>query len=657
MKLTKSPRLNFLLGEMNIFSFRDVINNFPYRYENLSYSNEDNIKDKQRIVLFGRIMSTIKVGKSKGLSILSFDFVSAKRKLYKCNIFNRPFYNNDAFKNNDITIIGIYNEKRKEVNIINLYVGLIPKEKSIKPIYHLINGYKPHLYSLLVNKAYEEEKDKIYNLIPAYYRKKYNLVNKNEAIYKLHFPSSKDDLRDALRHLKYEEALLFSLKNKLRNNLLSSNLKRKKEPIDIDICDKFLNVLAFKLSKDQYKAADEIIKDMNDDKPMYRLLQGDVGSGKTVVSLLALYASYLRGDQGALLAPTDSLARQHYNRAKEIFDKLNINVALLVGDMKKSERNRILSDLKDGVIDILIGTHSLFSNDVIYSSLGLVVIDEQHRFGVKQRESLINKGEVSDVLLMSATPIPRTLALSIYGDLDITTIESYPFEKKKIITKIVHSYDDIIFRGIDKMISENRKVYVVAPKIDFSTISDFSIDTLSALFKAKYGDKVGVLTGRMSSLEKDGVLKQFYEGGTTILLSTLVVEVGIDIDSASLMIIYGADSFGLASLHQLRGRVGRDGKDAYCLLVYDEDNEDVLNRLNVLCKTNDGFVISEEDLKNRGAGELAGFKQSGDTDFAFLNVYNDLHIFKVAKEDAKKIIEDKSNEAYKWLFTYLEKNR
>lgn len=657
MKLTQSKKLNYLLGEMNIFSYKDVISHYPYRYESLFISEQEtNLNDKQRVVFFGRIMSEMKVIKKGALTILTFDFLTKKKTLFKGVIYNRPFYNNKHFLSNDVTLIGIYNKERKEINVISLYVGEIKDENKIKPLYHLVKGYPNHHFISLVNKSLEIEKDNIYNLIPSFYRNKYHLINKKAALIKLHNPKNKEDIRQALRHLKYEEALLFSLKNKLHSNLLARKLKAKKEPIDIDICSKFINALPFKLSNDQYNSAKEIIIDMNNNEIMYRLLQGDVGSGKTVVSFLALYANYLRGDQGVLMAPTDSLARQHYKNALNIFTKLNIKVALLVGDMKKEERKQVVNDINDGLIDIIIGTHALFSKDVKYSSLGLAVVDEQHRFGVNQRKLLFSKGDSADILMMSATPIPRSLALSIYGDLDITTINSFPIKKNEIMTRVVKSYDERIFKGIDKMLSENRKVYIVAPTIDFSSMSDFSIDTLSTIFKAKYNEKVGVLTGRMSSEEKSRVLNEFYEGGTDILLSTVVIEVGIDIKTASLMVIYGANNFGLASLHQLRGRVGRDGYKSYCLLVYDDEDEIVLDRLKVLETSNDGFEIAEKDLTNRGPGELAGLRQAGEADFTFLNLYNDIKIFTLARDDAKEILNNKDNLDNKFLIDYLLKS-
>lgn len=657
MKLTQSKKLNYLLGEMNIFSYKDVIFHYPYRYESLFISEQEtNLNDKQRVVFFGRIMSEMKVIKKGALTILTFDFLTKKKTLFKGVIYNRPFYNNKHFLSNDVTLIGIYNKERKEINVISLYVGEIKDENKIKPLYHLVKGYPNHHFISLVNKSLEIEKDNIYNLIPSFYRNKYHLINKKAALIKLHNPRNKEDIRQALRHLKYEEALLFSLKNKLQSNLLARKSKAKKEPIDIDICSKFINALPFKLSNDQYNSAKEIIIDMNNNEIMYRLLQGDVGSGKTVVSFLALYANYLRGDQGVLMAPTDSLARQHYKNALNIFTKLNIKVALLVGDMKKEERKQVVNDINDGLIDIIIGTHALFSKDVKYSSLGLAVVDEQHRFGVNQRKLLFSKGDSADILMMSATPIPRSLALSIYGDLDITTINSFPIKKNEIMTRVVKSYDERIFKGIDKMLSENRKVYIVAPTIDFSSMSDFSIDTLSTIFKAKYNEKVGVLTGRMSSEEKSRVLNEFYEGSTDILLSTVVIEVGIDIKTASLMVIYGANNFGLASLHQLRGRVGRDGYKSYCLLVYDDEDEIVLDRLKVLETSNDGFEIAEKDLTNRGPGELAGLRQAGEADFTFLNLYNDIKIFTLARDDAKEILNNKDNLDNKFLIDYLLKS-
>ena len=449
---------------------------------------------------------------------------------------------------------------------------------------------------------------------------------------------------------------MFSLKNQIIRQQNKSLAKIKKEPIDLSLCKPWLDTLPYSLTEDQKIAAEEIIEDMNQNGLMYRLLQGDVGTGKTLVCFTALYANYIRGDQGALMAPTDSLARQHYENAKKIFADTKLRIALLIGATPASEKKQIYADLEDGTIDLVIGTHALFTKSVIYSSLGLAIIDEQHRFGVNQRILLANKGTHTDLLMMSATPIPRTLALSLYGDLDISTLTSFPNKKREVKTEIVESDDKKIFSLVDKSLKENRQVYVVAPLIDYREDGRYSVDKLYARYALRYKEKVGLLHGNMKSKEKEEVLEKFYSGEVPILVSTPVIEVGIDVKPANLMIIYDASNFGLASLHQLRGRIGRDGTLSHCLLTFDdESDEEGRQRLEVLTKSEDGFVIAEEDMKLRGPGELAGFKQSGIPNFSFLNVVDDYKIFVVARDDAKEIMKNKNNPEYQKIISYAEK--
>lgn len=655
MKLTKSSRLNAMLFDMGIHNQFDVVFHLPKRYENLTPTTQEKYDDKQRIVAFGTIVSALTSINKPHLFISTFDFMSEDHKFFKVVCYNRPYFNSQYSLNDQATIVGSYDLKNKRINLINIYKGRIPSEQYFKPIYQLPNGYQNHLYASLVKRCLNEIKDRIYNDVPSNLRKKYGLIEKKQAIENVHFPKCIDDIKAGLKYLKYEEALFFSLKTQLIKKENQSLAKIKKEPIDIDICTPFIDNLPFKLTNDQYVASQEIIADMNKSSLMYRLLQGDVGSGKTIVSFLALYANYLRHDQGALMAPTDALARQHFQNAYQLFSKLGVNVALLVGSTPSSEKKQILNDLKDGIIDILIGTHALFSKNVIYNSLGLAVIDEQHRFGVNQRLLLASKGDNADLLMMSATPIPRSLALSIYGDLDISTLISFPSQQKKIITKVVKSDNQKIFDGINYILNQNRQVYIVAPLIDYSENKRYSIDSLSAKYILKYPNRVGILHGKMKQEEKEDVLKRFYLGEISILVTTLVIEVGIDVKKASMMVIYDASSFGLASLHQLRGRIGRDGYPSYCFLTYDGDDEEELKKLEVLQKTQDGFVIAEEDLKLRGPGELSGIRQSGMPDFNFLNVYNDIKIFQLARDDAKNILNDSNNPLYSWVLTKAKK--
>ena len=648
-KLTKSPRLNKLLYQMGIYNNYQVIEHLPKRYDNLSYTGERNLSDKQRVVLLGKVISLPKVVQAKKLTVVTFDFMTVNKSYFRIVAFNRPYLGKSIDLINDYTIVGTYNLKRNEIDLVNIYKGEIPLEERIKPIYNLPTDYPNHLFSHLVKKSLTELEGKIYTSIPYVFLNKYRLVNKETAMNWAHFPINYEQVRQALRHLKYEEALLFSLKNQLIREENKSLAKIKKEPIDLSICKPFLDKLPYSLTDDQKVACDEIINDMNQSSLMYRLLQGDVGTGKTLVSFICLYANYVRGDQGALMAPTDALARQHYQNALKMFSNTKIKIALLLGSTPSSEKKQIYQDLEDGTIDIIIGTHALFSKSVNYSSLGLAIIDEQHRFGVNQRVMLANKGEHADLLMMSATPIPRSLALTLYGDLDISTLTSFPGKKRLVTTEIVESNDQKIYDTIDESLNENRQVYIVAPLIDYHEDERYSVEQLFARFALKYKGKVGLLHGKMKAEEKENALAKFYSGELPILVSTPVIEVGIDVKNANTMVIYDASSFGLASLHQLRGRIGRDGSIAHCFLTMDEDNEEVKERLNILVNSEDGFKIAEEDMKLRGPGELTGVKQSGLPNFSFLNIINDYKIFVVARDDAKEILKDKNNKYYSWI--------
>ena len=645
-KLTKSPRLNYLLGEMSIFTNYDVINHLPRRYDDYSYSVEKDLKDKQRLVVFGKILSLPKLVRARGVDVLTFDFMSQSRKYYKVVFFNQPYLAKTLKIDEEYSVIGTFNLKRNELDGQKIIKGKVPPEERLKPVYSLPAGYQNHLYASLVKKSLEEVKGQIFSTVPYDYLNKYRLVNKEVALNWAHNPKSPEEIRQALRHLKYEEALLFSLKNQLIRESNKSLSKIKKEPIGVDICAPFIDSLPYKLTEDQLVASQEIIEDMNQSSLMYRLLQGDVGTGKTLVSFIALFANHLRGDQGALMAPTDALARQHYANALKLFKNTKLKVALLLGSTPASEKKQIKDDLKEGYIDIIIGTHALFTKDTIYSSLGLVVIDEQHRFGVNQRIALASKGEHADLLMMSATPIPRSLALTIYGDLDISTLYSFPSTKRDVTTEIVRSDDAKIFETVDKALENDKQVYIIAPLIDFSEDGRFSVEQLFARYVLRYKAQVGLLHGKMKQDEKEEILDKFYRGEIKILVSTQVVEVGIDVKKANTMVIYDATHFGLASLHQLRGRIGRDGSKSYCLLA---SNEDDVDKLEILTRSEDGFAIAEEDMKQRGPGELAGVKQSGIPDFSFLNIVDDYKIFVVARDDAKDILKQKDNKHYQWI--------
>ena len=634
---------------MGIFNYYDVVNHLPHRYDDYSYTDETNIQDKQRVVLFGKVISIPKVIRAKGVTVATFDFMSQNRRYYKVVFFNQPYLNNSVKIDGEYSIIGTFNLKRNEVDGQKILKGEVPTEERLKPVYSLPKEFQNYLFAKLALKALNELQGKIYPLVPYDYINKYRLVNKETALNWAHHPTNYQEVTQALRHLKYEEALLFSLKNQLIRENNKSLSKIRKEPIDLDICKPFLDILPYKLTEDQRKASEEIINDMNQNALMYRLLQGDVGTGKTLVSFVALYANSLRGDQGALMAPTDALARQHYANALKTFKDTKLKIALLLGSTPTSEKKQIKDDLREGYIDIIIGTHALFSKDVQYSSLGLVIIDEQHRFGVNQRIALANKGDHADLLMMSATPIPRSLALTLYGDLDISTLYTFPSTKRDVKTMIFKSDNERIFKAVDYALTNDKQVYVIAPLIDFSEDGRFSVEQLYAKYAFRYRAAVGLLHGKMKQEEKEEILDKFYKNEIKVLVSTQVVEVGIDVKNANTMVIYDATHFGLASLHQLRGRIGRDGSPSYCILVSNDEDAD---KLDILTKSEDGFVIAEEDMKQRGPGELTGLKQSGIPDFAFLNIIDDYKIFVVARDDAKEIIKNKEDKKYQWLIKH-----
>ena len=654
-ELSKSKRINTLLHQMDIWNEYDVIYHLPSRYEDLSYTEERNLLDKQKIVVSGKL-STIPLGKViKNLSIVTFDFITDKKNYFHVRAFNRPYLIATLNLEDIFTLVGTFNKERHLIELVNIHKGYINKEQSIKPIYSLPSDYPNYLFSNLVKRSFDKLQGHIYPLVPYHFINKYRLLNKEEAIRCAHFPKSKEEIRQSLRHLKYEEALMFSLKNALIKEENKSFAKIKKEPIDLSLCQPLIDSLPYHLTSDQIKVSSEIIDDMNQSSLMYRLLQGDVGTGKTIVSFIVLYANYLRGDQGALMAPTDVLARQHYLNALTIFKDFKIKIALLVGSTPLSEKKQIYRDLEEGYIDIVIGTHALFQKSVNYSSLGLAIIDEQHRFGVNQRNLLANKGEHTDLLMMSATPIPRSLALSIYGDLDISTLYSFPNRKRKVETFIMDSMDKNIYLEVKKTIEEKRQVYIVAPLIDFSEDGKYSVEKLYKRFNLLFNDQVVLLHGKMKIDEKNMVLEQFANGSKPILVSTQVIEVGIDVKTSSLMVIYDASNFGLASLHQLRGRIGRDGHDSKCILTIDNADIEAKNKLNILATSEDGFAIAEADMKNRGPGDMIGIVQSGFPKFYFLNVINDYKIFQVARDDAREIMNNKNEKCYLYIVERAKK--
>lgn len=651
MKFSKSPRINQALYNMGIYSYQDIILHLPRKYESLKPTHENLLKDKERVVFVGNVVGEATTRRFSNITVTKFGFVTKNKNVFYVEAWNRPYLSSNLKSDETLyTLVGNYDAKKNKINLVNITKGEVQDGNYIKPIYSLSHDIDNYEYIRLVKKAFEECKSEdFYNEIPAYFRKKYRLLGKYDALKLAHLPKDEKDIYQGLRVLKYEECLLFSLKTQMIRSINKEMVEFQRVEIDKSKVDEFINSLPFSLTKSQKDTVDEILDDLNKPNLMYRLLQGDVGTGKTLVALIALYANYLRGNQGAFMAPTDALARQHYKTFAKLLVPTGLKVALLLGSTPVKERAAIRNALINNQIDIIVGTHALFSKDIDYLSLGLAIIDEQHKFGVNQRMLLTSKGENADLLLMSATPIPRTLALTLYGDLDVSTLTDFPFKERKITTKIVENNDSKVFEYVRKSLENNKRVFVVAPMIIENEKTKMSVEKLFAKYLLKFPGKVSLLHGKLDQDDKNFALQDFVSGESPILISTSVIEVGIDVPNADLMIIYEPTHFGLASLHQLRGRIGRDGNESICLLITDSNDEEELEKLSVLTKSNDGFFIAEEDLKRRGPGELGGVRQSGIANFTYVNLVNDFRMFEAAREDAKFILKNREEIGFKHI--------
>ena len=626
------PKTSKLLNKLDIYTIEDLVTYYPFRYDILKRTDMSKVLDGDKVILDGYLEEDAKLFRYGRNDRMTFRFFSSNN-IYNVTIFNRGFLKSKLLVGTNITIIGKYDKKYNSIVASDLHFGLLPNKTEIVPIYHITPGITSKQLNEYINMALPYI-SYIDSYIPNYLEEKYNFDTKMNAIKELHNPTSTNNFKLALSRLKFEELFVFMMKMVyLKNSRKSKDgLKRKVEFKEVE---NFINNLPFTLTEDQISSVKDIYNDLVSPDRMNRLLQGDVGSGKTIISFIALYINYLSGYQGALMAPTEILANQHLINIQNIFKDYNINVRLLTGKMKVSEKKKINEELKNGNIDILIGTHALFQDDIVYKNLGLVITDEQHRFGVNQRKSLKNKGMTPDILYMSATPIPRTYALTIYGDMDVSSIKTMPNGRKKVITSL-YKEEEIkeVLEAMYKELLSGHQIYVVAPLIDESEKSDMeNTSALEEKMNKAFGKKynIGVLHGKMTSSEKDKVMSEFKENKIQILVSTTVIEVGVDVKNATMMVIFDAYRFGLSALHQLRGRVGRNELQSYCILISDRESK----RLEILTKTNDGFVVAEEDFKLRGSGDLFGQRQSGDMNFKLANIKNDFSILLKAKEEAE----------------------
>ena len=650
-----------LLNKIGIYTLKDLITYYPRTYEDRSKpKNICECTNGEEVLIEGIVCNRISEVRMHGKTMQK---LIIRDETMSANItwFNQSYLKNRFEVGKKYKFYGRINNQYGKISMTSPVFDDIDKDNNtgkIIPIYPLTFSLSQNVLRKIIENGLSEIEGKIEETLPEKMLKEYKLEELNKAIKEIHFPQEFKDFDKARNRLVFEELFavqlaLLELKNKYITEDKGIQFSKDAKMSDI------INELPFKLTKAQLRVLEEIDNNMESDKPMNRLLQGDVGSGKTVVAMCAAYKAVKSGYQAAIMAPTAILASQHLENFKKIFDKLNIKCELLISGITKKKKEEILQELKEGKIDILIGTHALIEENVVFKNLGLVVTDEQHRFGVKQRTKIAQKGENPDLLVMTATPIPRTLALILYGDLDISIIDELPPNRKQIETFAVgKNMTQRVNLFIKKQIQQGRQAYIVCPLVEDDEESNLkSVEKLYKEYKTTIFPeyKVEYIHGKMKPKDKDSIMKDFKDGKIDILISTTVIEVGVDVPNSNIMVIENAERFGLAQLHQLRGRVGRGEYESYCILKCEGKSETTKKRMKVMCETNDGFIISEKDLELRGAGDFFGTMQHGIPEFKIANLFEDIPILKLAQEAATKIINEdpylskEENEKLKYL--------
>ena len=617
------------LNNLGIYSAEDLIRNYPYRFLIFAKRDINNPKYYDEFVSDGIVESMPTLNFFRGKMNRLVFRCNVQNKIVKVVIFNRAFLKPNIIIGKEVTIIGKYDPKKETIVATNIRLGNLNKVE-IEPVYHLCKGITSKQMNAFIKKALSVVKEN--NNIPKELISKYNLMSEDEAIRIIHNPKDEKSLKTALKTLKYEEIFTYMKNIKLLKKKNEIHKDVYKKEISLNMVRDFINSLPFKLTIDQEKIVFKMLDEICGDTLMNRLLQGDVGSGKTIVAFIISYALYTGGYQTSFMAPTEVLARQHYKNACDLFKDTNFKVGLLTGKMTLKEKRKVYEKIEKNEIDMLIGTHALISDKVVWNNLGLVITDEQHRFGVNQRQTLKNKGLNVEVLMMSATPIPRTYALTIYGDTDTSSIKTKPSGRIPVITK-VKKEDEIkdVLEGIYKALKNQNQVYVIAPMIEENDDSNYAnVYDLKHKFNLAFKNyNVEVLHGKMTNEEKEKVMDEYAKGNIDILISTTVIEVGVDVKNATVMVIFDADRFGLSTLHQLRGRVGRNSLQSYCYLISDKDTK----RLKIMEEENDGYKISEADFKLRGQGDLFGSRQSGALSFKLSDVRKDYDLLVKVRDD------------------------
>ena len=654
------PETTEALLEMGIETVLDLLEYLPYRYDDFRLRDLEEVEHDERVTVQGVIHSAPAVvyyGKKK--SRLTFKLLVG-RYLVSVIFFNQPYLKSKLALQQTISITGKWDRHRQTITATTFSNGENEDQKDFEPVYSTKGSVTVKGLRKFMTIAFSQYAQSIPEVLPPYLLKKYRLLSKKDALCAMHFPEGAEDLKQARRRMAYEELLLFQLKMQSLRRIERHGSAGMQQQFDEAKWQRFIDSLPFPLTSAQNRVVNEIIADMKSPHRMNRLLQGDVGSGKTVVATIALLASVLAGHQGALMVPTEILAEQHAASIAGLLEGTGVRSALFTSSVKGKKRRELLADLQAGDIDILIGTHALIGDEVSFRSLGLVITDEQHRFGVEQRKILREKGENPDVLFMTATPIPRTLAITVFGEMDVSIIDEMPAGRKPIETYWAkHNMLERVLGFMNKELVKGRQAYVICPLIEESEKLDLqnAIEVHDMLCRY-YGDrfKVGLMHGKLLPSEKDEVMKAFSDNEVQILVSTTVVEVGVNVPNATFMLVYDAERFGLSQLHQLRGRVGRGSEQSYCVLVSDAKSENGKERMRIMTETNDGFVLSEKDLELRGPGDFFGKKQSGLPEFKVADLIHDYRILEVARDDASQLVNSEQfwkEEMFEGLRAYL----
>ena len=627
------------LAALGITTVRDLMGYYPFRYEDIQERTLAEINDQEKVTIKGVVVAPAvlnRFGYKK--SVLRFRMMQ-DHGVFSVSFFNQPYLKDQVVLGEELAVYGKWDAKKKALTGMKILGS--GHQGNFAPIYHVSQKVKQKTLIPLIRQAFADYGDQIKENLPLALREKYRLMDKATAMYAMHFPKDPAEHHQAKRRVVFEEFFLFQMKLqglRIREKSVSQGLAIQ---YDNQRLKAFIASLPFTLTAAQQKVTNEICRDLLSPEHMQRLLQGDVGSGKTVVAAIALYATMTAGFQGALMVPTEILAQQHIESLNQLFDPLEVTTALLTGSTPAKERRVILEELANGTIDIVVGTHALIQEGVEFANLGLVITDEQHRFGVNQRKVLREKGWRPDVLFMTATPIPRTLAITAYGEMDVSIIDELPAGRIPIETRWVRpgQLDSVLDWSLSEL-GRGHQMYVICPLIEESEQLDVKNaveihDHLAAFYGDRY--QVGLLHGRMKNTEKEAIMTDFKDGKTQVLVSTTVIEVGVNVPNATVMLIMDAERFGLAQLHQLRGRVGRGAEASFCILVAEPKNEMGKERMKIMTETNNGFVLSEQDLELRGPGEVFGFRQSGLPQFVAGDLVADANILEVARSEAQSV--------------------